>query len=369
MTARREFCEYRTTYDLLGGRDRFGSWCQYYADYHSRVATGTVPPAPTLHGEGRWYELGRPSYIVHTEMAGALEHTRLDVPAEQFRLPYETLVIRFAPRAVFVAPSLVTDNTRGRLRGAPFVRAMMVAECPASLADLEFRAAHETHGDWSNLASVLSAPATKGRRMVGITLDVSDDDPNSRHEGQIFVGLSSGTTLGQCVASRLRLPSWGDSSASDEDCRRISAIAAGVVFLAISKDRKYVERTRIKPRPTDECVCGSGQKHKLCCGKKGPREGEPVGFEVGRAIDLPYRSSTSRSVTTGDGRELEFGHVRTGHMRWQKKKDDAGAWTTELTFVHPTIVRPDLPLKPLLTPRQVRERAGRMDTPSTGETS
>jgi hypothetical protein len=61
-------------------------------------------------------------------------------------------------------------------------------------------------------------------------------------------------------------------------------------------------------------------------------------------IDLPQPEYVGlyqkRSAET---RELTHGHIRTGHIRWQacgKDRQDR-----RLQFIHPAVVRPDLPLR------------------------
>jgi hypothetical protein len=51
---------------------------------------------------------------------------------------------------------------------------------------------------------------------------------------------------------------------------------------------------------------------------------------------------------------LRHSHLRSGHMRWQRYKDERGNWARRLIFIHPLIVRPDLPPPPSgTTPRGI----------------
>lgn len=68
------------------------------------------------------------------------------------------------------------------------------------------------------------------------------------------------------------------------------------------------------------------------------------GWKVGSEIDLP-RPLIKRDgySSTGGVRELEHGHIRSGHMRMQPCGE--GGNDRKLIFVAPTILRPDLPIR------------------------
>lgn len=104
-------------------------------------------------------------------------------------------------------------------------------------------------------------------------------------------------------------------------------------------------------------MCGSGKKFKACCGAKTTtKTGEPIGFAIGKDISLPYQSGSTHSVIVEErGRELQYAHIRSGHMRWQWKNDAEGNRIRKLIFIYPTVIRPDLPLKPELTPRKIQK--------------
>jgi hypothetical protein len=342
MTTRHEkptFCEYRTTYDLdrVMNGSTFASWAQYYATREAEVlrdpgrfAAGDLT---WLRVEARWYALRRPVYRVYPSMAVALPSTNLEVPSHELRFPFEAVTVAFPARTVFMDPTMVVPQDREALRGLPYVCAIMAIERPLEAADRQELGAE---------------------RAVSLMIDMADDDPLAYREGRLTFLLRADRTIADCVTEPLRHSLLREYAPCAADVRRLAALVTAVLFLATGRDRKYVTETRIKPYPAEPCLCGSGKKHKRCCGASRATSGQPIGYEVGRHIDLPYRSSNTTGVTLGDGRQLEFGHIRSGHMRWQPRKDDAREWTRELIFVAPTVVRPDLPLKPTLTPRRVR---------------
>ncbi len=71
------------------------------------------------------------------------------------------------------------------------------------------------------------------------------------------------------------------------------------------------------------------------------------GFRLGSEIDLPQpmvRYTTEDGPEQPTGRELQFAHVRSGHLRLQPKgkREDPHY---ELVFIKPTVIRPDLPIR------------------------
>lgn len=334
------FCEFRTMYDMVLERGFVGDPSQYYAareaEAEGRLARGQRIAEGDLRyvrNEAEWYRLRRPTFRVYPAMGVALGSTRLEVPEEELKLPFRVFAVSFPPSTFFVDPSLILPlpGAAQALRGSPYLRAVLVSEVIVERESLTFRA-------------------------IEMLIDIADDDPKANHEGRLQLILPHGVTVAESVEYWENRDTFQESYTPIlSERRRLAATIAGVIFLAISKDRRYVETATTRVVGSDYCLCGSGLKFKKCCRRTKSDKGAPLGFAVGRGIDLPYRSSTATTVHVGDGRELEYGHIRSGHMRWQPKKDEAGEWVRELIFVAPTVVRPDLPLKPELTPRRIRE--------------
>jgi hypothetical protein len=64
---------------------------------------------------------------------------------------------------------------------------------------------------------------------------------------------------------------------------------------------------------------------------------------VGSEIALPRYERTQDDDEHGTGKSLEYGHMRSGHMRMQPH--GKGNKERKLIFIPPTVVRPDLPIK------------------------
>lgn len=67
------------------------------------------------------------------------------------------------------------------------------------------------------------------------------------------------------------------------------------------------------------------------------------GWLVGSEIDLPRPLVKRDQCREGTGTELQYGHIRSGHMRYQPC--GPGNKDRKLIFLPPTVVRPDLPIR------------------------
>ena len=136
----------------------------------------------------------------------------------------------------------------------------------------------------------------------------------------------------------------GGSHPEISDIGLVVKLALGVAFLAIAKDRKYVKQTKIRIYGKDTCFCGSGKTYKKCCKRRGKQN---IGFDVGRDIVIQREQVPGAStVVVGRGKELKYGHIVSGYMRWQWYNDEYGDRKKKLIFIPPTIARPDLKMKP-----------------------
>ena len=93
-------------------------------------------------------------------------------------------------------------------------------------------------------------------------------------------------------------------------------------------------------------IKGKGKRKRITEQMRIDRElAKCKGWKVGSEIDLP-RPLIRRegySGNEGTGKELEHGHIRSGHMRMQPC--GKGNKDRKLIFLPPTVVRPDLPMR------------------------
>jgi hypothetical protein len=130
--------------------------------------------------------------------------------------------------------------------------------------------------------------------------------------------------------------------------RRVLSLVIATMLIAISHDKRL-----IKPEQR-------GLKHKLKAEKARKRGDKSAGlgnkgFLVGADIKLPkdLRKAISEPAGT-EGSRLNYGHVRSGHLRVQPYGKQGEKKSYKVIFIAPMLVRPDLPLKPKLTDRAVR---------------
>lgn len=130
--------------------------------------------------------------------------------------------------------------------------------------------------------------------------------------------------------------------------RRILSLVIATMLIAVSDDKRLI-------RPEQR-----GVRHRLKAEKAKKRGDKGAGladkgFLVGADIKLPKDLQQAlKPAGTGEGHSLQYGHVRSGHLRIQPYGKRDGKKTYKVIFIAPTLVRPDLPLKPKLTDRAVK---------------
>ena len=337
------FCEYRTLYSLAKSQAGVtGSPQDFYRDYQAyhveRLRAGEVEAQGDIRAcrnELLFYSTRKPSYRVYPAMASALATTKIDIPSEEILLPFEVFEIQLQPETFWVdEESAHAFDSPALLKGRPYLCGLLVSKAPL-------------------LAPELKVPP--GTQALQIFWDIRDSgNPDNFFDARSYVVLIPNKKASEGI-DLFRIISQFQAAKSDQE--RVASLVVGTIFLAISKDRKWVSKTRIRIKNKDWCLCGSGKRYKHCCAKKTTKAGDPLGFLVGKDIDLPYTSSSNTGVIVeGRGSELQYSHIRSGHMRWQWKNDKEGNRFRELIFIAPSIIRSDLPLKPELTPRRIRPK-------------
>jgi len=261
--------------------------------------------------ERNWYRIGRPHYKVWPSMVDALMNTKINIGCEHLHMPFPLIEIRLPPK------HYREDEN------APWLRAMLVTkqrepDGEKLLVFSQFAADKWAldHGGDEMTNSVLN----KFALIPGDTIDTELQRMPFRHSEHQEGG-----------------PYW-----PNRDClMHMTALAVGVCFIAIGKDRSLVRPATLTTR---ERI------------KSKKRHGRPSrkGWEVGADIKLPKLRDDRSCPGHGEGSKLQFGHIRSGHMRWQPTGPREEP-IYKLIFVPPTVVRPDLPMKPRLTPRSVRQ--------------
>jgi hypothetical protein len=127
--------------------------------------------------------------------------------------------------------------------------------------------------------------------------------------------------------------------------RRLMRVVCGVCFFGVDQHevilpdlrRKTIERFQREKREPNAAEAKAALAEAKELGL--------FGFKVGSEIDLPSARVNYRGTSQGqDGtRELTSGHIRRGHVGFRACGE--GRQDRRLVFVHPAIVRPDLPMQ------------------------
>lgn len=272
--------------------------------------------------ESQWYQIGRPEYKVHPGMVEALAHTKLDIPATALQLPYPVFAVR-----------LPSKHLR-EYRGAPFVRAILVSR----ITEVQYGQERNKLVFSTNFSEM--APGLDPMENNIITkIDMGAVDSETIHTIDWYLDNMPHAD----VSDGMYWPS-GDLN------REIVALATAVSLIGIGADRHLV-------RPARENLTDRRTRERIERRHGRGSASTNHGFEVGQDIKLPklprsYRKSDEES---GEGPRLNYGHIRSGHMKMQAHGPRHSL--RKLIFVAPTIVRPDLPLKPKSTPHSVEPGA------------
>jgi len=318
----------------------------FYTDIQrsvSRTDSHYTDKMAQFQAEYTFYKNGQPTYKLFPAIANALVDTKIDIPSTELKLPFSSFIIKLPVGFTGVIPRPKVD---------PILSAFQ-------LLGLEPETLH--------LCSILisrARTAPTAMRVLSIEYQVIGSR-SGRAFRHFFLPLLPGKSINESISllvdqtllskDAAKRSSGLPSKEIFQELQTISKLVTGTCFIAISKDKDYIKRERIKIRGNDLCFCGSGKKYKKCCKLKPVNQ--PIGFAVGRDIILYKEEKPGKSITVeGRGRELQYGHLRTGHMRWQWRNDETGKRIRKLIFIHPTIVKPDLPMKPRLTERTIRRR-------------
>jgi hypothetical protein len=293
-------------------------------DFYARAMMGRTPPATgpdftwQILTEMAWYEGGCPYCKVWPDIAAALRLTSMDIGGEHLRLPFTAFTLRFPTTANPLWP----------------VRSMLVAYMP-----IRGVTAGQIDLDPSQVMQVMK-PTFQGEWTLLCAVDLHNAlDPLGTALGfsvSVRPGLSLEESLRQVVSPE------GELGSHYEQCRDALRVAVGASFFMISRHelvlpdlrRKVQDRLQQQRRPpTDaevEAALADAKRHGL--------NGYKVGSEL--RLPAPLRHTGPRPGATGT--PLSAGHIRRGHMRWQRS--GPGLNQCNLIFIPPTLVRPDLPL-------------------------
>jgi hypothetical protein len=320
-----------------------------------RVDRAAVSQYRQMMEEYRWLRIHKPRYRIYPNMVQALAKIAIDIDAKHFKLPFPTLTI---------------DMPKDYLRendSAPFLRGMMVhcrwkndPEPDKFNYGVNFTDQNDAPDD-----IFVDTPATPMHNVMIVDLDFGDEtyknkitetvETNACKPFAIF-DLVEGKTISECFDGMPEPMNWvGGYLPSLEFQKTCLRIAVGAAFLAVNNN-EFVERDLPQGFAEKLDRAKSSKNKKLL--EKTQNQIAAAGlsrtFAVGREIVIPQQHEPGDPSPAGEptGRHLHWAHVRSGYMRFQPygSREDP---QYKLIFVHPTIVRPDLPLQPT-PPRAIK---------------
>jgi hypothetical protein len=305
-----------------------------------------------------WHHFLQPEYKVWPAAIAALASTSVEIDCKHMRLPFPAITLR-----------MPTDFMREE--GKPAIENVL---CTIVRND----------GNSSYPTTSMEGSETSGLRLDGVSwssrgervpavlmIAMKFNDPRFSF-GHGYMLFTLGLRAGQSLRERLEKLDVEKLLAdprryqtgyvpSAKLIRDIFSVVIGCAFLATSrlrKDKPIVTPGK-NPRPERRRF---EKKH----GKPQPT------FDVGRDLVLPRASGVPTPAETGEqgpgegaGRQLKHSHYRTGFMRYQPYGPRGGEQHYELIFIEPTMVRPDLPVKPT-TPSEIRDVGGTFDVTERG---
>jgi hypothetical protein len=270
--------------------------------------------------DGSWYAAGCPEYRVHPAMISAMRATSIDIEARYLRFPHHVFTISLPAGRDFEVREAPDKPVIHGLLVSSFEEAEARPDDPVFISKQGIRYTKVLDNSRPQIRKLLiSVSYHNGKEWEYSVLKCPLHDDKTIED--LFTSMAVGPN-----ASIGYWPSIGFR-------QDIAALTVGVCFFAIGKT-KVIEEAHL-PRQ---------QRREL------ERSGEPrFIFDVGRTIEIPRPLYDSKVYDTTEneptGRHLNYSHIRSGHLRWQKKGGKGSKGRYDLIFVAPTVVRPDLPMK------------------------
>ena len=270
--------------------------------------------------EETWLDAGKPYYKIWPNMIDAIGHTSLNIDARYLHLPFQAFEIRL-PIQHYLASHVGTSV---------LVHGFTLDELDVWLLKhrLDTRA-RAKEPDYEDILLMF-------RLFYYIP---NDKDYFTTDNAVIRKNETLETTVSNLISSPSNEP---DMVVDDSVIRHLFALAVAVSMFGVENHEIVMPDI---PREV-LTIKGKGKRKRITEQMRIDRElAKCKGWKVGSEIDLP-RPLIRRegySGNEGTGKELEHGHIRSGHMRMQPC--GKGNKDRKLIFLPPTVVRPDLPMR------------------------
>lgn len=283
----------------------------------------------TCRAEFNWFQCGKPYYKIWPNMAHALGNVSIDIDGSYLHLPFPTYEI-----------CLPKDDAIREKEGSPRLRSLLVHRWENEDAEFPLQKRNYADRDYTLLVHYQF-----------------DTDIESDGMGWYYsLPVKKGITLNDFFEETWERDSFklcdeykNDYIPSKYFAKQIVALAISTAFFGTHNHQvvmpdipeKFIERYHKAVKTKND----SEAKQLL---DKAKRLGH-FGWKVGSEIDLPLPHVRHINENTGGNvphNSLQFGHIRSGHMRLQPYgSEEKKNKHYELIFIPPTAVRPDLPIR------------------------
>jgi len=308
-----KFTPFRTSYEFLGKPGE--SEQDFYRDYLDGLRSFQSPQhfrasVNTTSCERTWVEDGKPYYKVWPNMCDAMLQTSINIDAAHLKAPFRTFAV-LPPNGADVGSSALFALFRPGEENVVVDKAAKLDPPDAYLLMMRYYSQDEG-------------------KKAGETLLLH------LHYGRTIDEALRKSLAAKSVDNFTKMPTGGEPIAS-----AMMRVAICVMFFATENHEVImpdIKREHIT-------IKGRGKGAKVARKLAEKRElAKCKGWKVGSEIDLPRPLVTRlKACRHGAGQELQYGHIRSGHMRMQpcgRNNQDR-----KLIFVAPTVVRPDLPVR------------------------
>lgn len=286
----------------------------------------------TLNSEYNWVVQGRPYFKVYPDMARAMSEVSVDLPSSSIMFPFNVFAIILAD----------DDGNDFRDEGHSPVMSIMVSEAFFSDArdDGSFRVKMNRDGTMDLRGG--------DSRSLRVNFNLRGDDGEVASYDATY-GLDSlkdiEDSFGDVWRSGVHQNSEPGEYVPSADLY-LKVIRLAVVCTFFGTDRHELVLPDVKRKVIDRTMSRTGcsEIDAIKSEKdKAVRDG-CKSWTIGKEISLPrpVYTGSGKDDTRGGAREISYGYVRRGFLRMQPCGE--GRSQRRLVFVHPHVVRPDLPM-------------------------
>lgn len=296
-----------------------------------------------LRGEKNWWATSKPYYKIFPKMASMMSEVSLEIPVTSFEMPYQTFVI------------LLADDEQN-----DFWEDMMVIEKGVSHVEkgpkLKWLMVHEFYGAFiNNREFELFTKAETGNKSKGLYINYEFEGEwrGQPQQSNYTLSLDPGVgTIEKFFDTSYELTkNFNDSQYANGEYRPSKEMVERIVRLAVATaffgvDRHEVVMPDIPRKKLEKRISNAGGDVKKALTTLKAELTQTNEWTIGREISLPRPlHQINEDKSEEGGRSLKHSYLKRGHMRWQVCGE--GRKNRKLIFIHPHMVKPDLPFAPV----------------------